>query len=68
MQNVRIAITFHLFFRLCFTKLKLLLVAVVQPKESQEMNEVILNPGSKVVIDDETKGFFVCEAEDEVKR
>ena len=55
-------------FRVCFVKLKLLLVAVALRKEDEDRNEVLLNPGSKVKIDEDTIGFFICQSEDEAKR
>ncbi len=54
--------------RLCFTRLKLLLVAITVKVEDQDYNHVALNPGTDAVIDEDSKGFFICESEDEVKR
>ena len=36
--------------------------------EDQDYNHVVINPGAEAIIDDDTKGFFICESEDEVKR
>lgn len=59
----------HLFFypRLCFTKLKLLLLAIeIKGNESSD-SKISINPrGAKIVAN--TQGFFIAQSADEVKR
>ena len=43
-------------------------MAVTVKVEDQDYNHVVINPGTDAIIDDDTKGFFICESEDEVKR
>ena len=65
-------ITILFFSRVCYQRLKLLLVAVTAPVAApvadQEHSQVLLNPGSDVIICEDTKGFFICQSEEEVKR
>ena len=59
---------YRICYRLCYTRLKLLLVAVTVSIIEQDYSQVLLNPGSDIIIEDDTKGFFICQSEDEVKR
>jgi hypothetical protein len=59
---------FHTFHRLCFTKLKLLLLAI-EIKGGDEGNDskISINPrGVKILAN--TQGFFIAQSADEVKR
>lgn len=53
--------------RLCFTKLKLLLLAIeIKGNESSD-SKISINPrGAKIVAN--TQGFFIAQSADEVKR
>lgn len=55
----------------CFSRLKLLLIAV-SSSAGEQVGRVILNPsmrrGPPVIIDSDTKGFFMCQSDDEAKR
>ena len=60
-----------LFDRFCFVRLKLLLFAVMHqraPPSSKLASRIVLNPGSDVIVDSTTKGFFIGQSEDEAKR
>jgi hypothetical protein len=54
--------------RLCFTKLKLLLIAVEGRGDDGAGSSLAINPGPSVVIDSSTQGFFIAESADDVKR
>jgi len=54
-------------FRLCFTKLKLLLLAIELKSEDGLDSKISINPrGAK--ISSNTQGFFIAQSADEVKR
>ena len=56
-----------LFSRLCFVKLKLLLLAVEEKHEEGEDTNISINPtGSQIPAN--TVGFFIAQSEEEVKR
>lgn len=60
--------TIFYFYRLCFTKLKLLLLAI-EIKGGDEGNDskISINPrGAKIQAN--TQGFFIAQSADEVKR
>lgn len=53
--------------RLCFTKLKLLLLAIELKSEDGLDSKIAINPrGAK--ISSNTQGFFIAQSADEVKR
>ena len=53
--------------RLCFTKLKLLLLAIEIKGEGGGDSKISINPrGAKIVAN--TQGFFIAQSADEVKR
>lgn len=56
------------FLRLCFTKLKLLLLAIeIKGGEEGTDSKISINPrGAK--IQPNTQGFFIAQSADEVKR
>lgn len=55
------------FFRLCFTKLKLLLLAIEIKAEEGIDSKISINPrGAKIAAN--TQGFFIAQSADEVKR
>ena len=56
------------FHRLCFTKLKLLLIAIEARGENGGGSSLAINPGPNVKIDSTTQGFFIAESADDVKR
>ena len=59
--------TFHLFFRLCFVKLKLLLLAIEVKTDDGNDNKISINPrGTK--LPSNTVGFFIAQSAEEVKR
>lgn len=54
-------------FRLCFTKLKLLLLAIEIKGEDGRDSKISINPrGAKILAN--TQGFFIAQSADEVKR
>lgn len=54
-------------FRLCFTKLKLLLLAIEVRGIEGADTKISINPrGAKIVAN--TQGFFIAQSADEVKR
>lgn len=56
------------FNRLCFSKLKLLLLAIEVRQEDGRESTLAINPGSKIKIENATQGFFIAESAEEVKR
>ncbi|ESO05600.1 hypothetical protein HELRODRAFT_119046, partial [Helobdella robusta] len=54
--------------QLCFTKLKLLLIAIESKSDCGKESCLSINPGPEVVIDCSTQGFFIAESADDVKR
>ncbi|XP_041362291.1 calcium-activated potassium channel slowpoke-like isoform X2 [Gigantopelta aegis] len=62
------AMTFPEAAELCFTKLKLLLLAIEVRQEDIRESTLAINPGPKVKIENATQGFFVAESAEEVKR
>lgn len=53
--------------RLCFTKLKLLLLAIEIKGEEGADSKISINPrGAKILAN--TQGFFIAQSADEVKR
>ena len=54
--------------RLCFSKLKLLLIAIEAKGENGGESSLSINPGPHVKIDSNTQGFFFAESADDVKR
>jgi potassium large conductance calcium-activated channel subfamily M alpha protein 1 len=53
--------------RLCFTKLKLLLLAIEIKGEDGSDSKISINPrGAKIQAN--TQGFFIAQSADEVKR
>jgi len=62
---------YYLWCRMCFVRLKLLLIAISEPAaDGQLTGRVILNPSTRqrALINSETKGFFMCQSDDEAKR
>ncbi|KAK0056561.1 calcium-activated potassium channel slowpoke-like isoform X8 [Biomphalaria pfeifferi] len=61
-------LTFPEAAELCFTKLKLLLLAIEVRQEDTRESTLAINPGPKVRIENATQGFFIAESAEEVKR
>ena len=59
---------FFSFLRMCFLKLKLLLVAIEARSEDGSESCIAINPGSNIKIENNTQGFFIAQSADEVKR
>jgi len=57
-----------LYCRLCFIKLKLLLIALEVRSEENGACTIAINPGPEIKIDGNTQGFFIAESADDVKR
>ena len=58
---------FLLYFRLCFVKLKLLLLAIEVKADDGNDNKISINPrGTK--LPSNTVGFFIAQSAEEVKR
>lgn len=55
-------------FRLCFAKLKLLLLAIEVRSDEGKESTLAINPGPKVKLQTATQGFFIAESTEEVKR
>ncbi|KAG8272007.1 Calcium-activated potassium channel subunit alpha-1 [Homalodisca vitripennis] len=56
-----------MYIRLCFTKLKLLLLAIEIKGEDGNDSKISINPrGAKISAN--TQGFFIAQSADEVKR
>lgn len=53
--------------RLCFAKLKLLLLAIEVKNEDNTDSKIAINPKA-VKIQHNTQGFFIAQSADEVKR
>ncbi|XP_035826264.1 calcium-activated potassium channel slowpoke isoform X4 [Aplysia californica] len=62
------ALTFPEAAELCFSKLKLLLLAIEVRQEDTRESTLAINPGPKVKIENATQGFFIAESAEEVKR
>ncbi|CAL1545839.1 unnamed protein product [Lymnaea stagnalis] len=62
------SLTFPEAAELCFTKLKLLLLAIEVRQEDTRESTLAINPGPKVKIENATQGFFIAESAEEVKR
>lgn len=60
--------TYVFFFRLCFVKLKLLLLAIEVTQEDGGDCKISINPKSQVKLTHETQGFFIAQSADEAKR
>ena len=54
--------------RLCFSKLKLLLIAVEGRGDNGADSSLAINPGPSLTIESNTQGFFFAESADDVKR
>lgn len=66
--KLKIGISNLIFRRLCFTKLKLLLLAIeIKATEEGSDSKISINPrGAKIQAN--TQGFFIAQSADEVKR
>jgi potassium large conductance calcium-activated channel subfamily M alpha protein 1 len=53
---------------ICYTKLKLLLLAVELSNENGIGSHLTINPGSAVKIESGTRGFFIAGSSDETKK
>ena len=56
------------FLSLCFTKLKLLLVAIEVSNENGNGSHLCVNPRKEVIIETGARGFFIGGSFEEVKR
>lgn len=54
--------------RLCFTKLKLLLIAIEVKAEDGLTGAIAINPGVEAKVEAGTQGFFIAQSDDEAKR
>lgn len=55
-------------FRLLFTRLGLLLLAIELKDDEKKECNVAINPGPNTIIQPQTQGFFIAQSADEVKR
>ena len=55
-------------FRLLFTRLGLLLLAIELKDEEKKECNIAINPGPATMIQPQTQGFFIAQSADEVKR
>ncbi|RWS31725.1 calcium-activated potassium channel slowpoke-like isoform X13 [Leptotrombidium deliense] len=53
---------------LCFTKLKILLIAIFVGVNSDEERKLKINPKSHIKISEHTQGFFIANSAEEVKK
>lgn len=58
----------HENFRLLFTRLGLLLLAIELKDDEKKECNVAINPGPNTIIQPQTQGFFIAQSADEVKR
>ena len=63
----KIFFTFYFVLRLCFVKLKLLLLAVEEKTGEDEESQISINP-KDFKIAPNTVGFFIAQSAEEVKR
>ncbi|KAH9491874.1 hypothetical protein Btru_029741 [Bulinus truncatus] len=68
LSNAFTSLTFPEAAELCFTKLKLLLLAIELREEGARESSLAINPGPKVKIEPATQGFFMADSAEEVKR
>ena len=54
--------------RICFTKLKLLLLAIELTNEDGVGSHLSINPGKQVMVEFGTRGFFIAGSAEEAKR
>lgn len=67
LSKINLMFVHVLTYRLCFTKLKLLLLAIEIKGEDGRDSKISINPrGSKIQAS--TQGFFIAQSADEVKR
>lgn len=55
-------------FSICYTKLKLLLLAIESSNENGIGSHLSINPGSSVKVEAGTRGFFIAGSVEEIKR
>ena len=55
-------------FRLCFMKLKLLLIAIEVRRPDGQGSFIVINPKYDVKLEPNIQGFFIAESADDVKR
>ncbi|KAK0056562.1 calcium-activated potassium channel slowpoke-like isoform X2 [Biomphalaria pfeifferi] len=68
LSNAFTSLTFPEAAELCFTKLKLLLLAIELRQDDARESSLAINPGPKVKIEPATQGFFMADSAEEVKR
>jgi len=56
------------FCRLCFARLKLLLIAVEARKPDTNDSCLAINPGPELKLEPHVQGFFIAESAEDVKR
>lgn len=54
--------------RLCFSRLKLLLIAIEARRSDSAESCIAINPGPELKIEAHIQGFFIAESADDVKR
>ncbi len=54
--------------RMCFLRLKLLLIAIEARGDDSQESCIAINPGPNIKIEPNTQGFFIAQSADEVKR
>ena len=57
-----------IFYRICYIKLKLLLLAIGVKSDDGQETSIAINPGTHIIIKQNTQGFFVAQSADEAKR
>uniref|UniRef100_A0A8C2VVF9 Calcium-activated potassium channel subunit alpha-1 n=1 Tax=Chinchilla lanigera TaxID=34839 RepID=A0A8C2VVF9_CHILA len=67
-ENTDWEASFHLICRLCFVKLKLLMIAIEYKSANRESRSILINPGNHLKIQEGTLGFFIASDAKEVKR
>ena len=53
---------------ICYTKLKLLLIAIESSNENGIGSHISINPGNFIKVEPGTRGFFIAGSSDEIKR
>lgn len=65
---ILISIKLYQLQRICYTKLKLLLIAIESINENGIGSHLSINPGSTAKVQAGTRGFFIAGSHEEIKR
>ncbi|XP_064622887.1 calcium-activated potassium channel slo-1-like isoform X8 [Lineus longissimus] len=68
LSSAFVGMTFPQAAEMCFSRLKLLLIAIEARSEDQKDSCIAINPGPNIKIEQATQGFFIAQSAEEVKR